>query len=318
MVTLKELHAFAVEQGREADPRTEKQIDDMLEERQEAYESLEGVRKEQFDEDRLENPFDDSKVLWGGDEEVSRLAVGIDMETQDLLLVDRLNEKGEAINGVIGHHPEGIGLASLADVMQLQIDTLSQAGIAVSQAEGIVRPRMKEVARGIHPGNHPRSVTTAEKLGLPFMSLHTITDNLAYQYVKDYLDEEDPYTLKDVVDALLKIEEYQWELGQGLGPKIFAGSDDARAGSIGVLGFTGGTDLNEDLIGMMVDAGIDTLVAMHAKKDQIEEAEEKNINVISAGHMSSDSLGMNLFLDAAQDEFGIEIVPLSGFHRVER
>lgn len=318
MVTLKELHAFAVEQGIEADPRSEKQIEDLLEEREKEYEKLEGVWKEQYDEDRLENPFDDSKVLWGGEKNVSRLAVGIDMETQDLMLVDRLNEKGESVDGVITHHPEGIGLASLADVMRLQIDTLNQAGIPVSQAEGIVRPRMKEVERGVHPGNHPRAVKAAEKLGLPFMSAHTITDNLAYQYVKEYLDEEEPRTLKDVLDALLEIEEYRWELGQGLGPKIFAGRKDSRTGNIGVLGFTGGTDLNEDLIGRMVDAGIDTLVAMHAKKEQIEKAEEENINVISAGHMSSDSLGMNLFLDAAQDEFGIEVVPLSGFHRVER
>lgn len=318
MVKLKELHEAAVEIGMEKDPRSEEQIENELEEREEQYEELEGVRKEKFDEDRLENPFDDSKVLYGGEEDVEKVAVGIDIETQDLVLLDRLNQDGEAIDGVIAHHPSGRAYAWLGRVMQLQIESMHKAGIPVSQAEGIVRESAGKVRQGVHPKNHPRTPKAAELLDMPLINIHTVTDNFAYQYMKDYLGDEEPRTLDDLTDAILEIEEYQWELEHGGGPEIFAGSGDNRVGKFGVLGFTGGTDAGEEIIDKMMESGIDTLVAMHATRDQVEKAEEKSINVVSTGHMASDSLGMNLVFDRLQEDYDFEVFELSGFKRVER
>ena len=45
--------------------------------------------------------------------------------------------------------------------------------------------------------------------------------------------------------------------------------------------------------------------------------DEHHLNVIVAGHMSSDSLGLNLFLDNLEKK-GVAIVPRSGFNRVSR
>ncbi len=317
MVTLKELHAFAVEQGIEQDPRDRKQIERLLEKRKEEYESLDGVREDRFDEDRLENPFDDSKILYGGDEDVSKLAVGIDMEPPELLLVDRLNEQGEGIDGVITHHPEGRSLARLHAVMGLQVDTLHGAGVPVSQAEAVVRPRVRDVKQGVHGINHPRTPKTAELLDLPLVSMHTITDNFAHQFVKEYLDEKDPYTLNELVDALLEVEEYQWALEHDMEPAIFVGDGENRVGNL-AFDFTGGTELDKSRLEKMAQSGIDTIVAMHMSKDQIKESENQNINVVAAGHMSSDSLGMNLLLDEVQNEFDVDVMELSGFKRVER
>lgn len=318
MPTLREIHEFAVEEGINKDPRDREQIENELEERQEAYEELEGVRKERFDEDRLQNPFDDCKILHGGDEEVETLAIGIDIETPELLLVDHLNQNGERIDGVIGHHPAGRAYARLSDVMKLQIDSMKNAGIPVSQAEGIVRESSQKVRQGIHPKNHPRTPRASEILDIPLLSMHTITDNHAYRYIRDYIERKDPRTLDNLVDMLLELEEYQWELEYGAGPEIFAGGGESRVGEVGVLGFTGGTDAGDEIIDKMVDSGIDTLVAMHATREQVEKAEENSINIVTAGHMASDSLGMNLLLDTMQDEFDIEVFELSGFKRVER
>ncbi|MDY6769170.1 MAG: NGG1p interacting factor NIF3 [Candidatus Nanohaloarchaea archaeon] len=315
MPTLQDIHEFAVEEGIAEDPRDREQIENLLNERDEEYEGLEGVRKERFDEDRLDNPFDDCKVLYGGEEEVETVAVGIDIETQELLLVDELDKD---VDGVITHHPQGRAYARLSDVMQLQIDAMEKAGIPVSQAEGVIQEGAQKVRQGVHPKNHPRVPRAAELLDIPFMAMHTITDNHAYQYVKDYLAEEEPRTLDDLVDALLELEEYQWELEHGAGPEIFAGSGSNRAGEIGVLGFTGGTDAGDEMIEKMMEAGIDTLVAMHATREQVETAEEHSINIVTSGHMASDSLGMNLLLDKLQDEFSLDVVELSGFKRVER
>ena len=63
--------------------------------------------------------------------------------------------------------------------------------------------------------------------------------------------------------------------------------------------------------------GIGTIVAMHASEDHRKEAEASHINIVIAGHISSDSLGMNLFLDELEKK-GIEIIPFSGLTRIKR
>lgn len=318
MVKLRDIHSFAVEKAKKMDPRDESKIEELLEEREEEYEELEGPRKEAYDKDRLDNPYDDSKVIYGGEKEVEHLAVGVDMEVQELLLIDKLNEKGEDIDGIFTHHPVGRAMANLYEVLGLQVDILSKGGIPVSQAEALVRPRTDEVKKSIHPGNHPRTPRVAELLGIPMVSFHTAADNYAFSFVGEYLDEEDPETLEDLVDSMLEIPEYEWALNYDMEPQIHSGKEDNRVGEMGVFGFTGGTDLGEDVIEKMVNSGIDTMVAMHAPKDQIEEAEEQNINIITAGHMPSDSVGINLLLDDLKEEFDLEFLEMSGFKRIER
>lgn len=318
MVKLKELHEFSVQEGIKEDPRNKEQIEDMLDERKEKFEDLEGPRKEAYDEGRLENPFDDSKLINGGDEDVEKLAVGIDIEIQDLLLVEKLNEKGEDIDGILGHHPVGRALARLHEVMGLQVDVLSEGGIPISQAEGIVKPKSEEVKKAIHPRNLPRVPRAVELLDYPMMTLHTVPDNHAYSFMKEYMEEKNPTTLEDIIDAMLELPEYKWSLQYDIGPQVHSGSQENRAGKIGVFGFTGGTDLGEDLIEKMVDSGVDTLIAMHATKEQLEKADEKNVNVITAGHMPSDDLGINLLLDKAEEKFDLEFLSFSGFKRIKR
>jgi len=56
---------------------------------------------------------------------------------------------------------------------------------------------------------------------------------------------------------------------------------------------------------------------MHQSEEHRKEAEAANINVVIAGHISSDSLGMNIFLDELEKE-KIELTPCSGLIRISR
>jgi hypothetical protein len=56
---------------------------------------------------------------------------------------------------------------------------------------------------------------------------------------------------------------------------------------------------------------------MHISEKHRKKAQKAHINVVIAGHMASDSLGMNLFLDELEKK-GIEIIPCSGLIRVKR
>ena len=67
----------------------------------------------------------------------------------------------------------------------------------------------------------------------------------------------------------------------------------------------------------MAQAGIGTVIGMHQSEEHRKEAEKANVNVVIAGHMSSDSIGCNLFLDKLEKQ-GLEIIPCSGLIRFSR
>jgi len=57
---------------------------------------------------------------------------------------------------------------------------------------------------------------------------------------------------------------------------------------------------------------------MHLSEDHRKEAEKNHLNVIIAGHISSDTLGLNLLLDEISKDNSLEIIECSGFKRFSR
>ena len=80
---------------------------------------------------------------------------------------------------------------------------------------------------------------------------------------------------------------------------------------------TGGTEGSHDIYEKMANAGVGTVIAMHQSEKHRNFAEKAHVNVVIAGHMSSDSIGLNLFLDKLEER-EISIVPCSGLIRVSR
>jgi putative NIF3 family GTP cyclohydrolase 1 type 2 len=123
--------------------------------------------------------------------------------------------------------------------------------------------------------------------------------------------------LEDLLSFLKEIPEYKEATKLGAGPKIFVGNKENRCGKIAITEVTGGTEGSPKLYEKMAIAGIGTIIGMHMEEEQKKEAEAANINVVITGHMSSDSLGVNLFLDKLERK-GIKIVPCSGLIRIKR
>ncbi|MDP1620256.1 MAG: NGG1p interacting factor NIF3, partial [bacterium] len=80
---------------------------------------------------------------------------------------------------------------------------------------------------------------------------------------------------------------------------------------------TGGTEGSPKMYEKMANAGVGTIIAMHQSEKHREAAEKAHINVVIAGHISSDNIGVNLFLDELEKR-GIGIIPCSGLIRVSR
>lgn len=319
MMTVKEIYDLAIKLGVQNDLRGSDFVNKKLKYINSKYEELKPEEKKEFDQEILKNPYADSRILTTGlTKKIKRVLVGIDIEVGEVLLANELSKK-KPIDLIIAHHPEGVSLAGLGDVMDLQIELLHKYGIPINIAEDITKLRMSEVNRGVNPINHNRAVDTAKLLDLEMMNIHTPADNLVATFL-DHLIKKNAKKLERVEDLLklLKtIPEYQEAIKIKVGPKLFVGSPDRYLGRIAVTEITGGTSGSKDYYQKIADAGIGTIVGMHMGEEHRKEAEKAHLNIVIAGHMSSDSIGMNLFLDELEKK-GIEIIPCSGLIRVSR
>jgi len=311
---ISEIYNLAIKMGIESDFRGKDGVEKFLERKRKNYEKLSEKEKKEFDKEALTNPYLDTGI-WhlAQDREVKKVLVGVDIEPAEILIAKELGD----IDLVIAHHPLGKGLANLADVVSMHADVVSYYGVPINIAEALIRPRVDEVARGMNRLNHQRTIDAAKLLGFNLMSVHTPGDNLAAKFLKNLVEKNNPERIGDLMDLVKKVPEYQEAIKIGAGPRIFVGSEENHCGKIALSEITGGTDGSSKIYEKMAQAGIGTVIGMHISEEHRKEAENSNINIVITGHASTDSLGMNLFLDQLEKQ-GIEIVPCSGLIRFSR
>lgn len=306
----------AVAAGIANDPRGPEAVRKLLDEEKAKAEKLTEDERASWEGDRLFNPYSDSRILAGDPAaEARKVIVGIDMDTAEVLLAHTLNrDRAAGIDLVISHHPQGVALAQLAAVMRVQSDMLALYGVNISVAEQLLERRIGEVERRLLPGNHSRSVDAARLLGLPMMCLHTPADNCVNTFLASLFEKEKPARLKDLIDLLRTIPEYRAAVGRMAGPKIVSGAETAHCGRIAVE-MTGGTEGSKTIYESYAVSGVSTIVGMHISEEALENAKKAHLNVVLAGHISSDTLGLNLLFDEIEREERLEFVGVSGFAR---
>jgi len=261
--------------------------------------------------------FEDTALLYGeADTDIKKIMVGIDIDTGELLLADKIRRE-EGLDLVISHHPQGRAYAAFYEVMQLQVNMLVSVGINKKVAQALIDERKLEVERRVMPQNHMRSTDAARLLDLPFMCVHTPADNHVSCFIKELLDKEKPERVENILDILNKIPEYKGAARDLAGPRVILGNLRRPVGKIFVE-MTGGTEGSKDVYDKMYKTGIRTLVSMHLSEEHFKKVKDVNLNVVIAGHISSDTLGLNLLLDRIEKEEKFEIVECSGFRRVRR
>ena len=249
----------------------------------------------------------DTGILVEG-ENIKKVLIGVDMGTAEILLARQLGA-----DLVIGHHPVGGTTRSqFPDVMKRQYDKMVGAGIPINRAQKALAKKIGQVERAEHSSNYDQAWSAARLLNMPFMGIHSPTDVLAERAVETKLTaslkDKPRATLQDILDALSEMPEYRKTLNK---PVIRVGAAGDYAGKPLVI-MAGGTNGGVDVIKAYFEAGIGTTVSMHMPEDVISAVKEQNIgNVIVAGHMASDSVGLNVFIKALEDR-GLEVIRMSG------
>ncbi|MFC1806830.1 NGG1p interacting factor NIF3 [Candidatus Omnitrophota bacterium] len=315
---LKDFYDSVIEEGIKRDPRGIKGVKAYLAKINKEYSGLPSDEKEFFDTEKLKNPYSDTRLLFSdGNKDIKNIMVGIDAETPELLLADSLRKKGKKIDLVISHHPQGFARSIFYEVMNVQHDILRSLGIKSKKAAKMLDDRISEIARKVHPGNAMRPVDAAKLLNIAYMCTHTVADNCVSDYLNGLLKKNKPKTVGCIVDILMNEPEYKYaKLGHS-GPKLISGKMSNRCGKI-ALEMTGGTEGPKKIFSAMTKAGVKTIVGMHMSEEHFKQAQKHSLNILLAGHISSDNVGMNLLIDAVDKKNRLKIIPCSGFIRARR
>lgn len=251
-------------------------------------------------------PFDTHIIVEGSG--IKKIVFGVDMETQEMLLA---REIGADL--VVSHHPKtGPSLTEFHKVMAIQIDKMVEFGVPINKAQKALKKKVDSIDLRDHVSNYDRVASAARLLDMPYMNIHLPADLITERFVQHYLDErfadQPKRTLGEIVDALEDIREYRESLVK---PVIRVGQRDSYAGKIAVL-MAGGTNGGTDVFKSYFEAGVGTIVCMHVPEDVKKAVAEQNIgNIIVAGHMPSDSIGINWIIEA-WEEVGMDVVRMSG------
>ena len=315
---LGQIFDFLIQEGIHADPRPLPQIQGRLRSIKKEFRLLTKAERRFFDKERLSNPYADTRVVHGSrDVEIKGILAGIDISIGELLIAKQLQQAAVPVDLVLSHHPLGQALPGLGDVMTLQTDMLMNLGLKKKVAEGLMDKRIADVSRRIHGKNHQQPVDAARLLDIPLMCCHTPADNHVAGFLQRMMDQKKPKTLKDVVALLMGEPEYRYAAAQQVGPHILVGEPQDKAGRI-FVDMTGGAEGSQEVFARLSQLGIDTVLMMHCSEGHYSKVKSEYLNVVNAGHMASDSLGLNLIFDKLDRHGRLTIKECSGFRRFKR
>jgi len=241
-------------------------------------------------------------------EKVEKILMGVDMETQEIMLAKDLG-----YDCVVSHHPKAdTTKTDFYKVMDFQIEKMVEYGVPINKAQKVLEDKKTVVSLANQVDNYDRISSAARLINMPYMNIHMPADLIGQKTVQDFLDNKFLYKsktkLKDIVEALYEIDEYKRALTE---PIIRVGNPNSFAGKIVVL-FAGGTNGGADVYKAYFEAGVGTIIAMHAPKDVVDAIKSQGIgNIIISGHMASDSIGLNKIIKAWEHS-GVKVTKMAG------
>ncbi len=136
---IQEIYNLAIEMGKNSDLRGHKRVEKNLVRLKEKYEKMDQEAKTDFDQERLKNPYSDTRVHFDSGKDIKKIMTGIDIEVGELLLADKIG----GIDMVLSHHPLGSALAFLDDVMHLQEEVLELYGVPINLSQVLCKEKME-------------------------------------------------------------------------------------------------------------------------------------------------------------------------------
>jgi hypothetical protein len=249
----------------------------------------------------------DSGVHVQGDS-VRRILATVDCNAGDLLMARLLR-----CDAVLTHHPQGPAEIHGWTLIARQVEQMMECGVPAARAEAAIQRRMRSVELNSHARNYLGVVQAARLLNLAFLNVHLPCDIITRRIIAERMAPcNRPESRASVAEVIAALQDIPEQRRAATEPKILLGAPDRLAGrvAVGIAGYTNG---GVDVLRAFFEAGVGTVLMMHFPEGDLREAREQKLagNLIVTGHMASDSIGINIYLDELERR-GLHVIRAGG------
>ncbi len=227
---------------------------------------------------------------------LQKILFGIDADVPELLLAKQLG-----YDAVISHHPKGgTAIINFYKVFTRHIQQMISAGVPKSEAEEAVRKKMIALEVEMHTKSYSHAVDVARLLKMPYMNIHTPLDELGRRRMMLKIKQEigNDAAVGEVVSTLKELPEFK---NAKTDIRIRLGNAAKPAGKI-IVSHGAGTNGGYEIAKTYFKYGINTLIYIHISPSDLEKLRTNGIgNLIITGHIASDSVGINPFVEELEN-----------------
>lgn len=249
----------------------------------------------------------DSRIYLPGDiGDKPKILYGIDITQTELLYAKQQN-----YDCVIAHHP--VGLINSWKVFWKHLDQLLSKGIPEKEAKEIIEKKITLFKFSSHARNYDAIPAFARILGIPFMNVHCPSDELGRRLIANAIEKLGENSKLGDLQSHLENEFIEFKLA-ATKIEIAKGNKEDKLGnwifSHGAL-----TNGGFDIADLYYKNGQDTVIYIHiAPGELVRILNLEKGNLVITGHLVSDSIGINPFLDELEKK-GCSIVHCGGLIR---
>jgi len=255
----------------------------------------------------------DSAIHRSGDE-IERILFGIDLKAPELVIAS-----AQGYDCAISHHPVG-GSSTLRfhEVLEQHVDQMIDAGVPRDVAEETMRATIEERRVLSSMTNYDHDPSVAALLDIPYLNIHTPLDEIGRRRMAEAAAEAAAdATVAELVDRLY--ETFGELRNAATEIEVRVGKPENRLGRV-VVSHGAGTNGGHPVAKAYFDHGIDTVIYIHCRPADAKKLNEEYggaKNLIVTGHIASDSLGINPYVDRLREE-GLNVTTFSGIVPAER
>ncbi len=233
----------------------------------------------------------EDSIIYLSGKNIKKVLFSIDAGVAELLLAKQLG-----YDAVIAHHPlGGTAVINFFHVFKRHIQQMVAAGIPKKEAENVVQMKLEELEVEAHTRNYAHVIDVARLLKMPYMNIHTPLDEIGRRIMSNQINKRirKNSTVQDVVAALTELSEFKKAATK---IKIRVGKPENLAGKV-VVSHGAGTNGGYEIAKAYFKHGIGTVVYIHISSGDLAKLRNDGVgNLVITGHIASDSVGINPFI----------------------
>ena len=237
---------------------------------------------------------------------IKRMLFGIDVGTAELYMASQMG-----FDVVVAHHFTGCYPGAWR-VFRRHVSQMVAAGVPEAVAQPMVEEQAGRYRRMDMVHNYDYEPSIARLLNLPYMSIHSPLDEIGRQRIQREIDRclvgNPQATLSDLIAHLKSMPEFRAAATE---PEVVLGDPGAPAGRT-IISHAALDNGGFQIANAYFEHGVDTVVYIHLDEPELERLHSAGRGqLIVLGHIASDSVGINPFLDALEER-GLEVTRIGG------